>query len=104
LIVETSDQKGTVMLKWLNWWRTDEAQRPEPKFEAQPETSGENHAARAAVAEAKEQWDEDGDRADQDYYHVPGAGNPDRNDPPVLDGKPLPKPKPKRTTAHARRR
>ena len=32
-----------------------------------------------------------GDRADQDYYHVPGAGNPHLKDPPTLDGDPLPK-------------
>jgi hypothetical protein len=53
-------------------------------------------ASRGAAAEqAAEQWQEDGARADQDYYHVPGAGNPDRADPPTLDGEVLPSPKTK---------
>jgi len=29
----------------------------------------------AAVDRAAHRWDERGDRADQDYYHVPGGGN-----------------------------
>ena len=29
----------------------------------------------AAVDRAAHRWDEHGDRADQDYYHVPGGGN-----------------------------
>ena len=44
-----------------------------------------------AISDAKQDWKEDGDRADQDYYHVPGATNPDRTDPPKLDGVKLPK-------------
>jgi hypothetical protein len=28
-----------------------------------------------AVNRATEKWDEQGSRADQDYYHVPGGGN-----------------------------
>ena len=28
-----------------------------------------------AVNRATSKWDEQGDRADQDYYHVPGGGN-----------------------------
>jgi hypothetical protein len=28
-----------------------------------------------AVKRAAAKWDEQGDRADQDYYHVPGGGN-----------------------------
>ena len=80
------------MLKWLMWLQ---GERAAAKHEAE-QRSGGCQAARAArpkeaVRDAKEQWDEDGDRADQDYHHVPGAGNPDRADPPVLNGKPLPK-------------
>ncbi len=45
----------------------------------------------AAAEQAADKWAKDGDRGDQDYYHVPGTGNPDLRDPPVLDGKPLPK-------------
>ncbi len=44
-----------------------------------------------AIGRAKQDWKEDGDRADQDYYHMPGATNPDRTDPPKLDGVKLPK-------------
>jgi hypothetical protein len=43
------------------------------------------------VEQVAENWAEDGDRADQDYYHVPGASNPDPKDPPALEGNPLPK-------------
>ena len=57
----------------------------------------------ASGAQAKEQWQEDGERADQVYYHVPGAGNPDRTDPPMLDGKPLPKVKAKKNNAAGKR-
>jgi len=28
-----------------------------------------------AMNRATDKWEEQGDRADQDYYHVPGAGN-----------------------------
>jgi hypothetical protein len=49
----------------------------------------------AALEQVKENWVKDGDRADQDYYHVPGAGNPDAADPPALEGETLPKPKKK---------
>ena len=53
-------------------------------------TSGPRSKA-AAVEQVAENWAEDGDRADQDYYHVPGASNPDLKDPPALEGNPLPK-------------
>ena len=43
-----------------------------------------------ALEQVAENWAEDGDREDQDYYHVPGAGNPHLKDPPTLDGDPLP--------------
>ena len=49
----------------------------------------------AAVEQVADNWSEDGDRGDQDYYHVPGAGNADVKDPPVLEGKKLPKPRKK---------
>ena len=59
--------------------------------------SGGVKRTRGAVESAKDQWQEDGGRADQDYYHVPGAENPDRADPPTLDGGTMPKPgKPRR--------
>jgi hypothetical protein len=32
-------------------------------------------STKEAVKRATEKWDEQGDRADQDYYHVPGGGN-----------------------------
>jgi hypothetical protein len=90
------DAKGMTMLKWLMWLRGErEAAKHEAEAEPEAAKPAERRAAREALGEAKEQWKEDGDRADQDYYHTPGAGNPDRADPPVLDGKPLPKPKPK---------
>jgi hypothetical protein len=86
------------MLKWLLWLRGErEAAKHEAEAEPEAAKPAERRAAREAVHEAKEQWEEDGDRADQDYYHVPGAGNPDRADPPKLNGKPLPKAKPKKT-------
>jgi hypothetical protein len=63
---------------------------------AAPPVRPSSFASRGAAAkQAAEQWDEDGERADQDYYHVPGAGNPDRADPPTLDGEVLPSPKTK---------
>jgi hypothetical protein len=49
----------------------------------------------AAVEQVAEDWAKDGERADQDYYHVPGAGNPDAAEPPALDGEQLPTPKKK---------
>ena len=55
-----------------------------------------------AVEQVAENWAEDGDRADQDYYHVPGAGNPDLKDPPTLEGDPLPKSGRKPRTKSAR--
>ena len=92
------------MLKWLMWLQGERA-AAKHEAEAVPEAAKrqEPRATKRAVREAKEQWSEDGDRADQDYYHVPGAGNPDRADPPVLDGKPLPKVKPKKQKAAAKR-
>lgn len=50
-------------------------------------------STKAAVDRAEDDWAKNSDRADQDYYHVPGAGNPDRTDPPKLHGEPLPKPR-----------
>ena len=50
-------------------------------------------SAAEALDRAEVDWDKNGDRADQDYYHVPGAGNPDRTDPPKLHGEPLRKPR-----------
>jgi len=88
------------MLKWLMWLQ---GERAAAKHEAEqvPEAAKpqERRATREAVRDAKEQWDEDGDRADQDYRHVPGAGNPDVTDPPRLNGKPLPKVKPQKRKA-----
>ena len=55
-----------------------------------PRTSDPGSKA-GAVERVAENWAEDGDRADQDYYHVPGASNPDLKDPPALEGNPLPK-------------
>ena len=90
------------MLQWLMWLR---GERATAKHEAEqvPEAAKpqERRATKEAVRDAKEQWQEDGDRADQDYYHVPGAGNPDRTDPPMLDGKPLPKAKAKTKKSRA---
>ena len=37
---------------------------------------GTNKGAKMAVRK----WQEDGDREDQDYYHVPGGDKPDRED------------------------
>ena len=85
------------MLQWLMWLR---GERAGAKHEAEqiPDAAKprEPRPTEEAVRDAKEQWQEDGERADQDYYHVPGAGNPDLSDPPMLGGKPLPKAKAKR--------
>jgi len=92
------------MLKWLMWLQ---GERAAAKHEAEqvPEAAKpqEPRATKQAVREAKEQWQEDGDRADQDYYHVPGAGNPDLADPPMLDGKPMPGVKPQKRKAASKR-
>ena len=92
------------MLKWLMWLQ---GERAAAKHEAEhvPEAAKpqERRATKEAARDAKEQWDADGDRADQDYYHVPGAGNPDRTDPPMLGGKPLPKVKSKKGRDAAKR-
>jgi hypothetical protein len=56
-----------------------------------------------AVEQVAENWAEDGDRADQDYYHVPGASNPDLKDPPALKGNPLPKTSGKKRRAKSAR-
>lgn len=45
---------------------------------------GDGRTTRAA-RRADSRWERDGDRGDQDYYHVPGTGNPDRADPPRLE-------------------
>ncbi len=47
----------------------------------------------AAIRKAERRWRKDGDRGDQDYYHIPGAGNADREDPPRLGGEVLPHPR-----------
>jgi hypothetical protein len=56
------------MLQWLMWLR---GERAGAKHEAEqvPEAAKpqERHATKEAVRDAKEQWQEDGDRADQDY-------------------------------------
>ena len=84
------------MLQWLMWLRGERAAAKHAS-EQVPEAAKpqERRVTNEAVRDAKEQWQEDGDRADQDYNHVPGGGNPDRTDPPMLDGKPLPKAKAK---------
>ena len=91
------------MLQWLMWLRGERAAAKHAS-EQVPEAAKpqERRATKEAVRDAKEQWH---DRADQDYYHVPGAGNPDRTDPPMLDGKPLPKAKakPKKSRSPAKR-
>ena len=48
-------------------------------------------SARAAADNAVESWEKDGDRADQDYFHVPGGENPDASDPAKLKGRDMPK-------------
>ena len=45
----------------------------------------------AAADKAVESWEKDGDRADQDYFHVPGRENPDASDPVKLKGRDMPK-------------
>jgi hypothetical protein len=50
-------------------------------------------STKKAVDRAGDDWAKNGDRADQDYYHVPGAGNPDPTDPPKLKGETLGKPR-----------
>jgi hypothetical protein len=64
--------------------------------------SGPRHTE-AAIDKVERKWAADGDRADQDYYHMPGGGNPDEADPPKLDGEPLtesPSPPRRRGGAH----
>jgi len=53
----------------------------------------EHRSTEAAIDKATDDWEKNGDRVDQDYYHVAGAGNPDLKDPPTLDGDPMPKPR-----------
>ncbi len=73
--------------------------RANDKPVAEDQAAGATVAARkssprskaAAVEQVAETWAEDGDRADQDYYHVPGASNPDLKNPPTLEGVALPK-------------
>jgi hypothetical protein len=87
------------MVGLWRWFKT--RGRANDKPVAEDETAGATMPARksdprskaAAVEQVADNWVRDGDRADQDYYHVPGAGNPDLKDPPVLEGKPLPKPR-----------
>jgi hypothetical protein len=45
---------------------------------ARPARSSAPASRGAAAEQAIGQWQRDGMRGDQDYYHVPGAGNPDR--------------------------
>jgi hypothetical protein len=58
-----------------------------------PVRKSDSRSKAAALEQVAESWSEDGDRADQDYYHVPSGGNPDVADPPALGGEKLPKPK-----------
>ena len=44
----------------------------------------------AAADKAVESWEKDGDRADQDYFHVPGGENPDASDHAKLKGRAMP--------------
>ena len=48
-------------------------------------------SARAAADKAAESWEKDGDRADQDYFHVPARENPRASDPVKLKGRDMPK-------------
>jgi hypothetical protein len=48
---------------------------------------------KATMDRVERKWDKDGNRSDQDYYHIPGAGNPDAADPPKLHGEELPEPR-----------
>ena len=48
-------------------------------------------SASAAADKAAESWEKDGDRSDQDYFHVPGHENPDASDPVKLKGRRMPK-------------
>ena len=63
-------------------WLTEKGQancKPVRDEEADCESTAprenEPRNTQEAVDRATEKWDEQGDRADQDYYHVPGGGN-----------------------------
>jgi hypothetical protein len=87
------------MVRLWQWLKTRGRANDKPVAEddtagaATPVRTPAPHSKAAAVEQAADNWTKDGDRADQDYYHVPGAGNPDLKDPPALKGKPLPKPR-----------
>jgi hypothetical protein len=57
------------MVPQLWRWLTRRGNEPEDKSASVPRTAEE------AVDLVKGRWDEHGDRADQDYYHVPAGGN-----------------------------
>jgi hypothetical protein len=88
------------MLRLFGWLRGEGGKGKAGKGAMTPppekdRTKTARTATAAAVADKR--WDKDGERADQDYYHVPGAGNPDRTDPPTLHGEELGRPE--KTTA-----
>jgi hypothetical protein len=64
---------------------------PKPKAKPGSEKPAPSTSAEIGAGIADAKWEKDGDREDQDYYHIPGAKNPDRANPPRLDGERLPK-------------
>jgi hypothetical protein len=86
------------MLKLFGWFRGEggKGKKGGAGRTIKPAGGGKDttKTGRTAVAAkvAAKRWDQDGERADQDYYHVPAAGNPDRTDPPNLHGEELGKP------------
>ena len=53
----------------------------------------------AAVEKAEDKWEKDGNRADQDYYHVPGARDQGLKGEPEAQRNPARKPRAPRRTA-----
>lgn len=97
------------MPRLWQWFKARGRANDQPVAEARiagatvPVRKSDPQSKAAALEQVAEDWAEDGDRADQDYYHVPGASDPDRKDPPVLEGKKLPRPrKPARAKPVAR--
>ncbi len=84
-----------------NWFKGRGRANGEPVADERQGEMGETVKARhsgprhteAAIDKVEEKWARDGDRADQDYYHVPGGGNAAAKDPPALEGEPLPEPR-----------
>jgi hypothetical protein len=93
------------MLKLFRWLRREHAggRKNGTGRVIKPAGGGKDttKTGRTAVAAkvAEKRWGQDGERADQDYYHVPGGGNPDRTDPPKLHGEQLGKPEKKKPAA-----